>query len=93
MFFWMWWELVLSGVSTTILVHRWHRVTGIMARPNDGAGGTAVAVLLVLLFATGFTVLCLGAEGISGRESTLGGCISTRTANMAVIALLRWELQ
>lgn len=64
-FFWMLWELLLSGVSTTILVHRWLRLTKQPARPGDGAGGTALAVLLVLFFATLFTLVALGAEGVS----------------------------
>ncbi len=87
-FFWMWWELLLSGVSTTILVHRWLRLTKQPARPGDGAGGIAVAVLIMLFFATLFTLVALGAEGVSIVKGMLGGFIGARDLNMALIAFL-----
>ncbi len=88
MFFWMWWELLLSGISTIILVYRWHRVTKLPALKGDGAAGTAGAMGIALFFATLFTAMALAAEGISVPKSTLGGFIQDRGATMALIAFL-----
>lgn len=87
-FFWMWWELLLSGISTTILVHRWQRMTKRPTLRGNGAAGTAVAVVIALFFATLFTALALGAEGVSVPKGTLGAFIQDRRGIMSLIAFL-----
>lgn len=87
LFFWMWWELLLSGISTTILVHRWQRLTKLPIKGDTPAGIAGVTVL-ILFFATLFTALALGAEGISVQKGTLGDYLHAREATMGLIAFL-----
>ncbi|MBE2286831.1 MAG: hypothetical protein IAE77_25465 [Prosthecobacter sp.] len=86
LFFWMWWELLLSGLSMILLVHRWHRLNGMVPGHGDGAGGTAVSVLIGLGLGTMFTLQTLGAEHITAVEGTLQPFLEARQPMMAFIA-------
>ena len=87
LFFWMSWEMLLSALSTVILIHRWWRITRLPPLGDKPAGIAGVAVLM-LFFAAMFTLLELGAEGISVKQGTLGGFIRSREATMGLIAFL-----
>lgn len=88
MFFWSWWDLLFSGLSTTLLVHRWQQVTQTPVRSGNGPFGVLFSVLLVLLFATLFTGLALAAENISVVQGTLKGFIRERLRSVGTIAFL-----
>ena len=88
LFFWMWWELFLAGISISILVHRWHRLTGGKPKWGDGAGGTAISALIGLALCTMFTGLALVAEHITIVEGTLKPFLSAQMRTMALIAFL-----
>jgi hypothetical protein len=88
MFFWMWWELLLSGISTIVLIYRWDRVTKLPPLRGDSPAGTALAMVIALFFATLFTAVALAAEGISVPKGTLGGFIHDREMTMGLIAFL-----
>lgn len=87
MFFWMWWELLLAGISMTILVQRWHRLTATTPKWGDGAGGTAVVVLIGVGLCSMFTLLELAAEHITIVEGTLKPFLNARLPTMNLIAL------
>jgi hypothetical protein len=87
-FFWMWWEIVLSGVSTVFLMHRWTRIV----RPasatetfNTVCAAMGLALLAVVL-ASFFTLLALVGENI--RLAGLPDYIVSRTTTMGILAAL-----
>lgn len=87
LFFWMWWEMLLSSVSTTILIHRWWRRTTLPLK-GDKAAGVAGISALMLFFMAMFTCLALGTENISVQKGTLGDFLRARGSTMALIACL-----
>lgn len=86
LFFWMWWELLLSGLSMILLVHRWHRLNGMVPQCGDEAGGTAVSVIIGLGLGTMFSLETLSAEHITVVEGTLKPFLDAQQPMMAFIA-------
>ena len=86
--FWMWWELLLVGISMTIIVHRWHRLTATTPPWGDGACGTAVSVLIGLVLGAMFTMLALAADHISTVEGTMKPFLYAQGPTMGFLAFI-----
>lgn len=90
-FFWMWWEIVLSGISATLLIHRWRRMLGGAAHePFRAALGVALAVGLMLVFASMFTLLALASDKVAFRD--LGSYLHSRLSTLTMLAALTTAL-
>lgn len=89
-FFWFWWELILAGLSTTVLMYRWHRK--VLGQADAPSFRQALAVFgglaITLALATLFTGLALGAEGITLVQGTLGPFWRARQPMMLTLAAL-----
>ena len=91
-FFWMWWEVALSGVSTAFLMHRRHRYLkrgGALDRWKT-VGGVILSTLIGLAFATLFGLLALQKDGVGYPD--FASYVAARQTTLWVLAVLAFAV-